>query len=420
MSHSVHIGWSDINASHIPNKYKIYRSDTPIDIENLPEPLVTDLPKEQLSYIDDTVEFGNTYYYIVSTYTSDNEELGGEQIVHVKENIYYTNNRTLYKVGYNSTTTRPKFVKGFSAQIRAIDCDVHGYVYVLTTRTLYKLDHNGNEVLSINIGENAYSIIVDAEQNAFIGMLQKVRKYNTVSEELVWESSQLNDTDNNGIANAGRVYDMSIDQQGRIWIQTSYQDNYHGINALRLDNDGSILWSRSIQTGSTYYPMGIVVDSNLTGYVLYCRDTNTTDSDNFFEIRKISDIGGTISTTRIDDGFLRHRSDYARNNNGQLRYDSISDKVIAKSAIQVHSLSIDGGNTSTRLFNIGSNTSAEEIYVDSRGEIIGITGTVLERWVNDSRVYRRSYTGVDSSISRLCVEPGKYAIERGIYTPPDL
>jgi hypothetical protein len=69
---AVVLTWSDPNS--IEEGYKIYRSLTPIDTEDLPAPLAV-LEPNATSYADNNVVPATTYYYLVSAYISDIERV---------------------------------------------------------------------------------------------------------------------------------------------------------------------------------------------------------------------------------------------------------------------------------------------------------------------------------------------------------
>ena len=67
--------WQDTN--NIEIGHKIYRSDTPMDIQNMPTPIAT-LNPNTTEYTDEAVIEGNFYYYRVSAYTTNGEEYSNE------------------------------------------------------------------------------------------------------------------------------------------------------------------------------------------------------------------------------------------------------------------------------------------------------------------------------------------------------
>jgi len=77
----VKLRWQDTN--NIEIGHKIYRSDTPMDIQNMPTPIAT-LNPNTTEYTDEAVIEGNFYYYRVSAYTSNAEEYSNEVYAEAK------------------------------------------------------------------------------------------------------------------------------------------------------------------------------------------------------------------------------------------------------------------------------------------------------------------------------------------------
>lgn len=74
----VKLSWIDVNA--IGNGFRVYRDEDPLDIENLPAPIVTlppvsGPPPQPVDWVDDTAVEGRRYYYIVSTFFGGSEKL---------------------------------------------------------------------------------------------------------------------------------------------------------------------------------------------------------------------------------------------------------------------------------------------------------------------------------------------------------
>ena len=60
----IYIGWQEKNNDE--DGFRIYRSLSPMDIDNMPSPLAN-LPPNSTSYKDEDVEEEETYYYRDST-----------------------------------------------------------------------------------------------------------------------------------------------------------------------------------------------------------------------------------------------------------------------------------------------------------------------------------------------------------------
>lgn len=104
---SVSIRWNDPNV--IEDGYNIYRSDIPMDINNMPTPLVK-LSKNTTSYVDDDVVEGNFYYYRVSATASDNEvfsvEVRAEAISStIEKHDIFNDNSGVYTLNFNNNSS---------------------------------------------------------------------------------------------------------------------------------------------------------------------------------------------------------------------------------------------------------------------------------------------------------------------------
>lgn len=73
----IRLTWN--NASTTIVEQRVYRSISPLDIDDMPEPLAV-LPRRNREYLDSTIEDGLTYYYAVSSVLPDYSELISEEI----------------------------------------------------------------------------------------------------------------------------------------------------------------------------------------------------------------------------------------------------------------------------------------------------------------------------------------------------
>lgn len=60
------------------DSFNVYRSDTPFNFENLPEPIATEITQPE--YWDATAERFKTYFYTVSAFIGTNENIAQDQI----------------------------------------------------------------------------------------------------------------------------------------------------------------------------------------------------------------------------------------------------------------------------------------------------------------------------------------------------
>lgn len=390
---SIEIYWEDINATQIPNKFKIYKSTATMDVNNLPTPLVVDLPKEQRSYVDNDVTFGNTYYYIVAAYTNNNEILGDEQKVIVKENMYFSSSAVIYKISHDSTTKIPAKFKSLDSSIVGIDSDASGNVYSLTsTSTLYKHDYQGNEIYSVSLGESCYCLIVDQNQNVFVGGNNKIKKYDATGAhigDITW--SMWYD---------GDVVNINIDQQQRLILSTTYLNNSHGSILYKIEQNGVVIFSERIEMNSSYYAGGIAIDDEMNIYHLIYYSGRTY-------IHKYDPLGNVIYTNKMIE--FDYGSNY--NSNYGIAYDTTHSKLYISPERYVYVSDTDGNN----IQRVGS-SSSRGLLNGSRNDVYAI-GTIFQRLDNTTTTHSFRYNEMRPD-SVAVVEPGRYINQFGLYTPP--
>lgn len=80
--------WKDVNDIEVG--YKVYRSISPMDIQNMPSPIGI-IDNNETEFIDGNVIDGGVYYYRISAYTPNAEEYSEELYVyvdHTKVNVH--------------------------------------------------------------------------------------------------------------------------------------------------------------------------------------------------------------------------------------------------------------------------------------------------------------------------------------------
>lgn len=77
----VTIQWTDVNM--IEKGHRIYRSHSPMDVDNLPEP-IANLERNSTEYIDKDRVIGETLYYRVSAWIDGYEAISDEVVIEVK------------------------------------------------------------------------------------------------------------------------------------------------------------------------------------------------------------------------------------------------------------------------------------------------------------------------------------------------
>lgn len=73
----IRLTWSNTSTTIV--EQRVYRSTSPLDIDDMPDPLAV-LPRRNREYLDITIEDGLAYYYAVSSVLPDYSELISEEI----------------------------------------------------------------------------------------------------------------------------------------------------------------------------------------------------------------------------------------------------------------------------------------------------------------------------------------------------
>lgn len=265
---NVTLMWEDLNM--IENGHRVYRSKTPMDINNMPLPTKT-LGKNLTVYEDNDVIDGEYYYYIVSAFTDKYEEFsneiytkaastrlyvsgtGGLQQYSV-EGIYNTDFSSVEPTGYlqednmgnfvtnsgdilyriNGNNGTPTALYTFSS-MTSYDADDTGFYITSSSYSIIKYDYDGNEIYRHNI--NAYRnsatvsndvlgevLVADSDYPTF-----RVRRLDANGNQ-VWEASDSNQV--RAIANKNGV--VYYGGAGRKLFKVDY---YTGIREWSLGTE---------------------------------------------------------------------------------------------------------------------------------------------------------------------------------------
>lgn len=190
----VKLSWKVPNL--IEEGYRVYRSESPMDINDMPDAII-ELPKNTTKYDDYNVIEGNFYYYRVSCFIPDYEVFSKEVMVEAKSwsdqiallsgnelvikslesgqliytesftsnftnddyvmyfpdgNYIFTNQNTLY---IKDNKNKTKKTADFPHKLSSIDYD-DNRIYVTSYTTMYVLDYELNIVHSIGYGNQRY------------------------------------------------------------------------------------------------------------------------------------------------------------------------------------------------------------------------------------------------------------------------
>ena len=132
-STTILLNWVDLSMTELG--FKVYKSTEPFDVDNLPPLLITLTPDSQ-SYSDTSVEYGETYYYMVSVFNETDESFSPIKKVICREDIMFSGSSTdvhmLDSTGdpFDVFKTNVRF-PGVSSDV--IQTDVYGNYYVIET-----------------------------------------------------------------------------------------------------------------------------------------------------------------------------------------------------------------------------------------------------------------------------------------------
>ncbi|QXO09597.1 hypothetical protein pEaSNUABM11_00173 [Erwinia phage pEa_SNUABM_11] len=141
---ALRLSWTNRNV--VANAINIYRGNSALDPLNLPAPTGT-VTNGDAFYVDQTAEFGKTYYYILGTKTSNDEILTPNQPILVADNRGAGPAALKYgddNLGYFGTLLSSEFFT--SSHIRAAAKDTSGLPSALYAPTWHKMIRNGKVI----------------------------------------------------------------------------------------------------------------------------------------------------------------------------------------------------------------------------------------------------------------------------------
>jgi len=146
----INLSWVDTN--RVEDGYRVYKSTSPMDPEvSMPAPIATLDPNSE-SYVDTDVVYGQTYYYIVSSFNNlqANEVFSENKEVVCEENIYAISvDGETHKLDTNGNRIFVDKTTNLFGSIRAeftMDMDYKGNFYYVSGNTIKKVDKNFQEV----------------------------------------------------------------------------------------------------------------------------------------------------------------------------------------------------------------------------------------------------------------------------------
>ena len=226
--------------------YNIYRSDTPIDPNNLPSPIASVGPNIG-SYDDNNINSGKIYYYRIGSIQGASEAIGKEQKLFAGTFIMVTasEDATARKVNFFS---KEEWKYSFPR---------------------YKDDTYNTVFQSCAINGKEKTIYIGAGYNNYD--LTKLDFYGNT----LWKFKSQDQGNIDG--HSGKIFNVAIDNNGNI-ITGSNDDT-----VKKIDSNGNHLWTFSV---SGHGPTGLVVDSDNNVYSALSDNTLRTIDPDGNEIRK--------------------------------------------------------------------------------------------------------------------------------------
>lgn len=350
MTGFVRLTWRDRN--WLEDRHIIYRSTSPIDVEDLPEP-IAELDSNVTEYIDTDVEEGKTYFYRVGARFRFSEAVSEQFSVTATPSL----DITAYSVSTDNTlqTIGPDgFMEASNdtntAVIYGVVSDINGNVYTASTSAnrIRKFDSDGNEVWQSDVpSANYYMMDVDEDMNLFVTASDNTVRKLDPNGDVVWEFTEhTNNTrdvffdwiDNQllSIGQDGRLFSIDPDTgNGELYVDglaTGYSvtkdldgniiaGSSSGIRKFRWDGNG-LDWHNS--------SIGIIgcaaVDTR--GHVYAASHSNFVvklHRDTGEEIWRGDQFSNNVNTVRVDDdGYV-----YAGSSDTQvIKYDGETGDVI--------------------------------------------------------------------------------------------
>ena len=344
-TNNVTLVWQDTNL--IEKGHKIYRSDSPMDVNNMPTAFAT-LAKNSTSYTDMNLTVGDTWFYRVSAFIDGHEmfseeieltvtkkysiytvsdddttiKLNGEGIedwistqhtnnvndvaIDANDNVFTVSDDQLL-IMTNSADTKQWEFNGHSAIINSVSVNNGNEVFTAdNSGILKKIDYSGNEVWSIS----AHSSAINQVYADYGGVVYTVSNDNTLkrwdNDGQLDKSLSLSSTPNSVKTNIYTsaiivaegndvvVYDYNMNEQLRI---TSHSNT---VNEVVFDTNGYIVSGSSDGTvkktdfeGNEVYSHN---NGNSISSVAINKNGDVFFTDSVFDLKMLNNSGNVVWT----------------------------------------------------------------------------------------------------------------------------
>lgn len=258
MSAKIVLRWD--NNNEIEKGYRVYRDDVSFDENNYPQTPIAILDENVTEYEDNDVVNGNTYYYVVSAYTDD-EELYSE-IVSVEardiENTIVTigeselNHRSIDDGSLINSKTFPNAFNNFCTVRKLSDNNIA----VINGTSVFVLDITLNEIWSSDLGNDVRGLDVDSDDIIYVLSYSRVYKFDRFGNELYNLSVDSDEFGARGI---------TVDFDGEYWAHTNGEGSQRTYVRNKSNNELQYNYDVADSLVSTLYIKGDIMYSGHTG-----------------------------------------------------------------------------------------------------------------------------------------------------------
>lgn len=272
---TINLSWVDTN--RVEDGYRVYKSTSPMDPEvSMPAPIATLDPNSE-SYVDTDVVYGQTYYYIVSSFNNlqANEVFSENKEVVCEENIYAISvDGETHKLDTNGNRIFVDKTTNLFGSIRSeftMDMDFKGNFYYVSGNTIKKVDKNFQDVWTydfapyflysnnfafyVGVDECVYVINTYHENNSSKTEIFKINKNGTKGDiidsfsgtSFVYPSITLSPDMSRIVVESTTssntyldIYETLTGKKYRYFRSSSQNISYGPQRAIAIDNDNNI------------------------------------------------------------------------------------------------------------------------------------------------------------------------------------
>lgn len=269
MASKITLNWVDVNV--VEDGYKIYKSNNPIDMKNLPTP--TALTKDTETWEDTDVLYGETYHYVVSAYNDQDESFSDPRSVTLIEKTYtYSKDENMIRILDTASGQEIGNILNVFSNTAQVDNDARGNnLKVLTDGTIYiqntlfmsAFNSNNERLFEVNLQSSSANTIKPARDFMVLPNKKIIIIGNVYNNDRGSSIAYLN-TDGSHIANIDNIFsyntnsqpnyymskilNVSLDNYDKIWIH-GMNPSFHGVFSYITINADDTITRRTDTSG---------------------------------------------------------------------------------------------------------------------------------------------------------------------------